>query len=939
MLIFAKYITVCEKSPVIKKEYFDAAFQCLNKFLNQNSEPDISELKKIIGNFHLTSYKLAMKYSPDVTQATLAKIANAPTLPFSNELDKLLEQAAQPSNLEDWINNSLFYHVPKNRSIYRKKLADLEQAKEQLLSEVYGQDHVIEELIDCIATSQWRHRRNKPKGIFLFAGPPASGKTYLAECFANNFSGSYAFKKFDMTHYTNSNESFGLVGSKKTYDDSSPGQLTTFVKENPKSVIVFDEFEKAHTQVLLSMLGMLSSGYVQDQFTEDDVDFRETIVIFTSNLGRSVYNKSDYINTLDTNLSKARAVLIEQFRKETKIERDREVKAIPSELLSRLSQGSVLLFKTLGFDELIKVTEQHLTSDLEAFSELSDIKVNLDIRPIAEVLLLSFAPSFDIRDIKENISGKVIDPISDYLRQYSENDIEVVNISLCSELTELLSKSNCQAIFDALKKRNEIFSFQSVCKDQNKTIELQFSKPIREMIIHAEDVEPNGGIVLELPSFKFSDIAGHHTVKQHLNETINVLNNRELLLKSGITPPKGMILYGPPGTGKTTLARALASEAQLPFLSCAGNELLGRTFIEQLFERARKYAPCILFIDELDALPKRGEAGALADALVNRLLVEIDGFNLSEEPIFVIAATNRLDKIDPALLRSGRLDLQVEVPYLDKDARRWFIHRFLKNQCYETNIDAEVIVSLSSGLSGADLEKIHRESVLRSIASGNKTINQAELIEQVNILKYGTKRSQKSCEKALQETAYHEAGHAVLSNLLIPERKIDHISVIPRGDSQGMVAYNSEQNQNIDYTKNYWFSLTCVALAGRSAQVKRFAEEGLDTGASSDLREAMRCAFLATSQYGMHEDSYNINIAALQQWTDQSYFREKAEKLIEDWITKATEKTDLIVATYWETISLVAETLLRKECLSERELIELIAFKDNEGKHTLCATT
>lgn len=930
MLLFAKYITVCEKSPVITTEYFVAAFHCLKKFTNRNHENDIFELNKIIITSGTTSQKLAKKYSAYVTRATLSKIAIAPTIPFSHELDKLLEQAAQPHILEDWISNSHFYHVPENRSIYREKLADLEQTKEQLLSEVYGQDHVIEELIDCIATSQWRDKRNKPKGIFLFAGPPASGKTYLAECFAKHFSESYAFKMFDMTHYTNSNESFGLIGSKKTYDDSSPGQLTTFVKENPKSVIVFDEFEKAHTQVLLSMLRMLSSGYIQDQYTEEDVDFRDTIIIFTSNLGRSVYNKSDYLNTLDANPSKARAALIEQFRKETKIERDREVKAIPSELLSRLSQGSVILFKALGFDELIKVTEQQLTSDLEAFSELSEIKVSSNTRHLAVLLLLSFSPSFDIRDIKENISSKVIDPIIDHLRHYSENDIEAVTISLCPELIELLSNSNCREIFDALKKRNEVFSFQSACTRKDKTIDLQFSKPNREMIIHAEDVEPNGGIVIELPNFKFADIAGHQTIKQHLNETINVLNNRELILKSGIKPPKGMILYGPPGTGKTTLARALASEAQLPFLSCAGNELLDQRFIEQLFDRARKYAPCILFIDEIDALPKRGEAGASADALVNRLLVEIDGFNLSDEPIFIVAATNRLDKIDPALLRSGRLDLQLEVPYLDKEARRWFIQRFLENHCYEANIDAEVIVNLSSGLSGADLEKIHRESVLCSIASGNKTINQADLIEQVNILKYGSKRSQESCERALKETAYHEASHAVLSNILIPERKIDHISIIPRGASQGMVAYNNELNQNIDYTKNYWFSLTCVALAGRSAQVKRFAEDGLDTGASSDLREAMRCAFLAISNYGMHEDSYNINITALQQWTDKSYFKEKTEKLIEDWITKATEKTNLLVDTYWEIISLVAETLLRKECLSESELIELISYKKND---------
>lgn len=924
MLLFAKYITLCENSSSIKKEHLDTALLCLEKCINKNSAHHIEELKSIVGEAQLSSYKLAKKYLSDVTQATIESMASAPAEPFSDEVNQLLETISQPHDLEEWVERSQFFTIPHDSSIYRNKLAELEKIKAKLVAEVYGQDHVVEELIDCIATSLWHKTRQKPKGIFLFVGPPASGKTYLAECFAKHFSSGYAYKVFDMTQYTNSNESFGLVGSKKTYDDSAPGQLTTFVKDNPRSIIVFDEFEKAHTQVLISMLRMLSAGYIQDQYTEEEVDFREIIVIFTSNLGRQIYNKSNYLQKILKSPDNARGALIDQLRQETKIERDREVKAIPSELLSRLSQGSVMLFKALGFDELKKVTQQTLNQDIETFSGLSKIDISPCSIHIIELLLLSFAPNFDIRDIKANVSRRIIDPISDFIRLYPEKDVKYVKISICPELIKLIAGNSSRSLFDAVKKRNEVFSFQTICNSHDATIELEFSEPRRAQIIHSKDVGHDGGIVTELPKIAFADIAGHESVKQRLNETINVLNNRSALLAAGIVPPKGMILYGPPGTGKTMLARALASEAQLPFLSCAGNELLGPSFIENLFERARKYAPCILFIDEIDALPKRGEAGALADALVNRLLIEIDGFNINDEAIFVVAATNRLDQIDTALLRSGRLDLQLEIPHLDKAARRWFIQRFLRNNCYKTDIDVEAIVNLSSGLSGADLDKIHRESVLRSIASGSKLISQKELLEQVNILKYGAKRTQESCEKALEETAYHEASHAVLSNVLIPEQKIEQISIIPRGNSQGMIAYKNEQK--IDYTKEYWFSLTCVALAGRSAQVKRFAEEGLDTGASADLHEAMKYAFLATCKYGMHEDNYNINVTALQQWTDQSYFQQKSERLIEDWITKATEETDQLVEIHWEKISLVAEALLQRETLLENEFLNLIAL-------------
>ncbi|UPW18675.1 AAA family ATPase [Agarivorans sp. TSD2052] len=922
LLLFTKYIALQEKASAIYEEHLGAAYLCLAGYA-VDREMDV--FKKLSECFKLPPFdcfKLAEEYAATLSYSALEQAKSATVLPFSKQVSEILEKINPPLEPSSWIEQMKLFELPTGGAAYRDKLAKLEQVKTGLLEEVYGQDHAVEHLIDNVASSLWHGRRDKPKGVFLFAGPPASGKTYLAERFAKQLGDEYQYKLFDMTHYTNSNEVFGLVGAKKTYDDSAPGQLTEFVKQNPKSVLVFDELEKAHTQVLMGFLSLLSSGWMTDEYTEQAIDFRDTIIIFTSNLGRAVYGKKEYLQAIETSPAKARAALIEQLRKETKIERGREVQAVPPELLSRLSQGSVLLFKTLGWAELMRVAIRQLENDLQAFSQLSQIKFDVLADELSHLLVMSFSPLFDIRDIKANISSKLIDPITDFLRRNTRSEIKSIRISLATDLVNFLTVDDKEAQFKSLRTRHEVFSFSAHCQLDGTKLNVQLSSPSLDVLLRAEDVEVSGGIVIDLPNISFSDIAGHDVVKRRLTEIISIIKNQDTLAEQGIIAPKGMVLYGPPGTGKTTLARALASEAGLPMISCSGNDLLSTSFIEKLFERARKYAPCIVFIDEIDALPKRGQAGPMADALTNRLLVEIDGFNQASEPVFIVAATNLVDKLDDALLRSGRLDLQLEVPYLDKGARLWFIHRFLANDCYEKDINPELIVSLTAGCSGADLEKIHRESVLRSLTEGNRKIDQTALIEQVNILKYGVKRSQDSCEKSLAETAYHEAGHAVLSKILVPERDIEQVSIVPREKTLGMVAYNNDQK--IDYTKSFWFSLTCIALAGRAAQVKQFADDGLDTGASSDLRQAMHCAWMAIARYGMHPDSYNLDINAIQELAGESYFKQQTENLIKSWIDDASAETDKLTRDHWPQIEAVATALLEREVLSEAELIELM---------------
>ncbi|MEG3765881.1 AAA family ATPase [Alteromonas sp. 14N.309.X.WAT.G.H12] len=923
LLLFAKHIATNENSDKLCREHLASAFLCLMPYVVDGNNAIYKKLSDVLLPADVSIEAMADKNRPHANNAVLQSMVRRPILPFSSGLSTILDSVRPLASTDDWINSLVLFQLPEETSDYREQLQKLEQLKTTLLGEVYGQDDAVEFLIDSLVKGLWQPAQNRPQGLFFFAGPPASGKTFLAERFAQNLNGDYRYKLFDMTQYTNANESFGLVGAKKTYDSSAPGDLTAFVEKHPKSVIVFDEFEKAHTQVLLTLLRMLSAGFITDEYTQRDVDFRQTIVVFTSNLGSALYEKPDYLSRIESRPDKARAAMMSQLRDETKIERDRQVKAIPPELLSRLSQGSIVLFKTLGVDELMQVAYKQLATDFKHFTAKSRIQFSKPDDNVVRLLLTTFAPFFDIRDIKANISSKVLDPITDYLRIHPQTDIKRVNVTLGEDVIALFESATRASQIQALKIRHQIFLADVNCHESHDLLTVTFLNPKSERLVHANDVSESGGIVLDIPQLGFDDIAGHEVVKARLKETINIIRHGDELAKAGVTPPKGMVLHGPPGTGKTTLARALASEAGMPIATCTGNELLSDNFMKTLFQRVRKYAPCILFIDEIDALPKRGEAGPRADALINRLLTEIDGFNQSRAPVFIVAATNRMEKLDEALLRSGRLDLHVRVPFLDKSARRWFIHKFLRYEGYDSDIKVDVIVSLTAGMSGADLEKIHREAVLRRLSEGLNKITQSVLVEEINILKYGAKRSLDNCEKMLAETAYHEAGHAVISKVLMPDRVIEQISVVPREQSLGMVAYSNDQV--VDYTKQFWFSRTCVALAGRAAQVKQFGDDGLDTGASSDLRNAMWSAWSAIAKYGMHPDSYNMDITVLKEISKETYFQQQTETLIKQWMDEATQTTDMLIAQHWQSIHVVAQALLEKEVLSEAQFMSLIA--------------
>ena len=927
LLLTAKYIARKEDSSHIDVVHMKAAFQCLVIIsVSKNAETLRNALNQIGNSSEHDS--LVVRYKGSINQTLLNEVANAPVLPFSEKVANIVKLVpTAPSHFGVNTNNTLF-SLPEEKPNVVQRLVKFEALKDALNSEVHGQEDAVEALIDSLVKNDWQHNTNKPKGLFLFIGPPATGKTFLSERFAHHLGEGYVFNLVDMAQYTNSNESFALVGAKKSYNDSEPGRLTQFIKNNPKTVVVLDEFEKAHSQVLLSLMQIFSRGFITDEHTQEVIDCRQVILILTSNLGASFYNNEPFLAQLNSHPHQTQKVLLSHLSKETKIERDRKVKAIPNELLSRLSQGSVLLFKKLQLPQLCHIANQQLADDTARFSQQYGIHFVPPNTNISQLLLLHFAPLFDIRDIKSKISNLIIDPITDYFRQSPSDLPTTIRIRLSLDARAFLANNTTINDPKALALKHQTVNFKTNRIINNDEVVIELDKPLLHQIVFSEDVGVEGGMTMDFPSIPFSAIAGHKHIKSRLIEVSRLLKQRSILQELDLPLPAGMLLYGAPGTGKTMLAKAFAHEAGLPFIACSGSDMLSESFISRIFERARQYAPSIIFIDEIDALPTRGTMGPVADALVNRLLVEIDGFTSTKSEIFIIGATNFKHKLDSALTRSGRLDLHFQVPAPDKTARKWLLSNQLKHPLYDSNINIDELLLPTTGLTGADFTKIHREAILAALRNKDKSITQARLLEEINTLKYGAKQTQRSSQELLRETAFHEAGHAVISYILMPERTIEQISIIAREHTLGMVSYASEQP--LKQSRSYWQALTCVALAGRAAQVEEFGDNGIDTGASSDLEQANHYAYIAIAKFGMHAKLYNMNLAYLEKVSDTQLYREMLETLIYEWIDSSTQTTQQLVQAHWQKITRIANELIANETINEQQMLDIFAQAKNQ---------
>ena len=441
----------------------------------------------------------------------------------------------------------------------------------------------------------------------------------------------------------------------------------------------------------------------------------------------------------------------------------------------------------------------------------------------------------------------------------------------------------------------------------------------------------------------FKDVAGCDEEKAELEELVEFLKNPESFTELGARIPRGVLLVGPPGTGKTLLAREVAGEAGAPFLSISGSDFVemyvgvGASRVRDLFEQAKKKAPAIVFIDEIDAVGRHRGAGTGGgnderEQTLNQLLVEMDGFG-TNSGIIVIAATNRPDVLDPALLRPGRFDRQITVNRPDAHGREDILKVHSRNKPLGPDVDLKEIAKDTIGFTGADLENLLNEAALLAVRRKKKALTMDEISDATSRVEMGTeKKSHKYSEKAKKLTAYHEAGHAVSSFYIEDHDPVKEISIIPRGMGAGGYTWYTPQEENYNSKADMLNDLISL-LGGRVAEALSLND--ISTGASNDLQRATSICRDMVSKYGMsdelgpvvYSDDNNEVFLGKDYGHVNNYSEATSAKIdaqIEKMMRNAYAQTEEILKTHYDKLELVAETLIKNEKISGDEFKQLM---------------
>lgn len=443
------------------------------------------------------------------------------------------------------------------------------------------------------------------------------------------------------------------------------------------------------------------------------------------------------------------------------------------------------------------------------------------------------------------------------------------------------------------------------------------------------------------PKIKFSDVAGVDEAKQELTEIVDFLKNPGKYKAMGARTPKGVLMVGPSGTGKTLLARATAGEANVPFFSMAGSEFMemlvgvGASRVRDLFSTAKKNQPAIIFIDEVDAIGRQRGAGIMGghderEQTLNQILVEMDGFAPTEQ-LVVIAATNRPDVLDPALIRPGRFDRRVMLDMPDVVGRKAILSIHARGKPFEKNVDWERVAKRTVGFSGADIENMLNEAAILAARLEKKAIDMKDLEEAATKVKLGPEKKRLQTDEDRKMTAYHEAGHALVSWEMPHMDPIHRISIVSRGLSLGHTMM--EPTEHVHETKTRLIEQISVMLGGRAAESLVFSE--MTTGASDDIAKATEVARTMVVEFGMSElGPINLD-GERKRYFEQSTVSQEMAAKIDEQVKRITDaaykRAASVLVKLRKKLDLLADELLIKETIESEEFFRLIGPKKTAG--------
>ncbi len=471
----------------------------------------------------------------------------------------------------------------------------------------------------------------------------------------------------------------------------------------------------------------------------------------------------------------------------------------------------------------------------------------------------------------------------------------------------------------------------SVGRDNNRALDFNRSRARR----------------VDASKVRFDDVAGCDEEKAEMVEIVEYLKNPKRFTEAGAKLPKGILLVGHPGTGKTLLAKAVAGEAGVPFYSISGSDFVemfvgvGAGRVRDMFRKAKQTAPCLIFIDEIDAVGRQRGAGLGGgnderEQTLNQLLVEMDGFE-DNAGIIVIAATNREDVLDPALLRAGRFDRTITVSLPDKIGREAIFKVHARGKTFDPSVDFAVLAKRTVGFSGADIENILNESAILAVRDNRKIITTRDIDEAIDRRISGPAKSNKAfSEKDKRQIAYHEAGHAIIGIALENADTVRKITIIPRGNALGYVMMTPDKDK-VNYTKSELLAEICGLLGGRSSEEIFFQD--VTTGASNDIERATRIARAMVTEYGMSSlgpIQYESNTGSVFLGRDYTNTQKNFSAAVADEIDKETRKiiedahqqAVKIITERKDDVILIAETLLEEETITEEQILYLLEHRE-----------
>ncbi len=457
----------------------------------------------------------------------------------------------------------------------------------------------------------------------------------------------------------------------------------------------------------------------------------------------------------------------------------------------------------------------------------------------------------------------------------------------------------------------------------------------------------------EKPKVTLQDVAGMEEVKEEVKEIIEYLKDPVKFQRLGGRPPKGVLLYGEPGVGKTLLAKAIAGEAHVPFISVSGSDFVemfvgvGAARVRDLFETAKKHAPCIIFIDEIDAVGRSRGAINLGgghderEQTLNQLLVEMDGFDTSEG-IIVIAATNRPDILDPALLRPGRFDRQIFIPRPDVRGRYEILKVHARNKKLAPDVDLEIVARATPGFTGADLENVLNEAALLAARKGKEYVQMEDIEEAIDRVTMGLERKGMVISpKEKEKIAYHEMGHAIMSLMVPGSDALHKVSIIPRGMALGVTQQLPIDDKHM-YDRQDLYGRILTLMGGRAAEEVFYGKEGITTGAENDLQRATELAYRMVSMWGMSERvgplavrrTVNPFLGGINTSVDISEeLRREIDEEVRNILVHAYEETKRTIEQYADAIRAVVKKLLEKETMTCEEVVEILKLYGVEVKN------